>query len=97
MVVLSKSAIVEAAAKYPAIADALYTWYHTTKQADWASFNELKADKPSTDQIGNDRYVFNVKTHRLIAMIFFDIRTVYIREVMTHTDYDRRRNSLPTL
>lgn len=41
--------------------------------------------------VGNDRYVFNIKgnSFRLVAMIFFDKRTVYIRYLGTHSDYDK--------
>lgn len=45
----------------------------------------------SVDSVGNDRYVFNVSggNYRIVAMIFFDIRTVFIRKVLLHKDYDR--------
>jgi mRNA interferase HigB len=40
--------------------------------------------------VGNDRYVFNVRgnTYRLIALIIFRVRTVYILFVGTHQEYD---------
>lgn len=97
MVVLKKQTINEAAREHASCADALSTWYHTTKLADWSDFNDLRADKPSTDYIGNDRYIFNVKSLRIVAMIFFDIRTVFIRRILTHSEYDRLRNDLPTM
>ena len=48
----------------------------------------------SVDAIGNDRYVFNIRGnhYRLIALIFFDVRTVYIRFVGTHNDYDKLKD-----
>jgi mRNA interferase HigB len=97
MVILSKSKVNEAALLHPQAADALNTWYQTTKLADWGNFNELRADKPDTDYIGNDRYIFNIKSYRLLAMIFFDIRTVFIHAILTHTEYNRLRNRLPTM
>jgi mRNA interferase HigB len=53
-------------------------------------FERHKKDFPSVDYVGNDRYVFNIKgnKYRLIAMIFFDIRTVFIRYIGTHGEYD---------
>ena len=56
-----------------------------------SNFNELRADFPSCDFVGNDRYVFNIKgnRYRLIAIIHFDIRTVYIRFLGTHAAYDK--------
>jgi mRNA interferase HigB len=97
MVILTKKTLAAAATEHPQVADALYTWYHTTKLADWSNFNDLRADKPSTDYIGNDRYIFNIKGFRLLAMIFFDVRTVFIHAVLTHSDYNRLRNRLPTM
>ena len=43
------------------------------------------------DYIANDRYVFNIKGnhYRLIARVMFHIRTVYIKFVGTHAEYDR--------
>jgi mRNA interferase HigB len=52
----------------------------------------LKINSPQNYRlIRNDRYVFNVKgnKYRLVAMIFFDIRTIYIRYVGTHANYDK--------
>ena len=48
----------------------------------------------SVDAVGNDRYVFNIKgnDYRLIAMIFFDKRTVYIRFIGTHAEYDKLKD-----
>ena len=45
----------------------------------------------TVDYVGNDRYVFNIKgnRYRLVAMIFFDIRTLYVRFVGTHAEYDK--------
>ncbi|MDD2982812.1 MAG: type II toxin-antitoxin system HigB family toxin [Crocinitomicaceae bacterium] len=51
----------------------------------------MKKTFNSVDSVGNDRYVFNIKgnNYRLVAMIFFDIRTIYIRFIGTHKEYDK--------
>ena len=43
------------------------------------------------DTIGNQRFVFNIKGnhHRLIAVVKFTIKTVFIRFIGTHAEYDR--------
>ena len=45
----------------------------------------------SVDFVGNDLYVFNIKgnQYRLIVRIKFKIRTIYIRFIGTHKEYDR--------
>jgi mRNA interferase HigB len=71
--------------------DALNNRYRLLLQADWSNFHEMKAMFNSVDAVGNDRFVFNIRgnNYRLVALIFFDVRTVYIRFVGTHRDYNR--------
>ena len=51
----------------------------------------LKKMFPATDYVGNDLYVFNLggNKYRLIARVFFSVRTVYIRFIGTHREYDK--------
>ncbi|RDC56123.1 type II toxin-antitoxin system HigB family toxin [Pedobacter chinensis] len=97
MVVISYSIIRDFIIKHADAEDALNNWYRlvTQTQADWSSFHEIKQMFNSVDAIGNDRYVFNIRgnNYRLIALIFFNIRTVYIRFVGTHAEYDKLKNS----
>lgn len=69
----------------------LNTWYAKAELADWNNLNELKEDMPATDYIGNDHYVFNIKGnhYRLVAMVFFATRRVYIRDIFTHAEYSK--------
>ena len=71
--------------------DGLNNWYRLVSQADWANFHEVKAMLNTVDAVGNDRFVFDIRGnhYRIVAMIFFDIRTVYIRFVGTHKEYDQ--------
>jgi len=71
--------------------DALNNWYRLALQADWKNCHEVKTMFNSVDAVGNDRFVFNIRgnNYRIVAMIFFDIRTVYIRFIGTHKEYDR--------
>lgn len=50
----------------------------------------MKQTFNSVDSVGNDRYVFNVggNKYRIVAMIHFSKRTVYLRFVGTHAQYD---------
>ena len=74
--------------------DALNNWYRLTLMADWGSYHEMKNVFNSVDAIGNDRYVFNIRgnNYRIIAMIFFDVRTIYIRFIGTHAEYDKLKD-----
>ena len=68
---------------------ALRDWYKRCKKAEWNNFADLKKDFRSADYVGNKRFVFNIKGnhYRLVAIILFQIQTVYIRFIGTHTDY----------
>ena len=69
----------------------LVKWYQLTLLSDWKDFHSVKGTFNSVDSVGNDRYVFNVggNKYRIVAMIHFGARTVYIRFVGTHKEYDR--------
>ena len=45
----------------------------------------------SVDYVGNFRYVFTIRgnRYRLIAAIVFAIRTVFVKFVGTHQEYDQ--------
>jgi mRNA interferase HigB len=68
---------------------ALQDWYRRAQKASWNNFSDMKQTFNSADSIGNKRYVFNVKGnhYRIIALILFNIKRVYIRWVGNHKDY----------
>lgn len=91
MVIISKTIINAFIAKDAKANDALINWYMKAKRADWSNFYEMKKTFNSVDAVGNDLYVFNIKgnNYRLIAVVFFNIRTIYIKFVGTHSQYDK--------
>lgn len=70
---------------------ALEEWYAKTAKADWSSFAEIKTSFNSVDSVGNNRFVFNIKgnDYRLVAIVLFQIKMVYVRFIGTHADYDK--------
>jgi mRNA interferase HigB len=90
MIIISKSILHQFAGLHNDVKDALDDWYRKTRRADWSSFKDIKETFNSVDFVGNDRFVFNIKgnKYRLVAMIHFDRRTLYIRFIGTHSDYD---------
>jgi mRNA interferase HigB len=90
MIVITKGAIHAFAAKHPRSALPLNEWFRKTAAADWGKFQEVKSAFGTVDYVGEDRYVFNIggNNYRLIAMIHFSIRTVYIRAILSHKEYD---------
>ncbi len=91
MVIISKKIINQLIEKHSRSKNPLLEWYLKTKEADWADFNQLKKIFPSADYVGNGLYVFNIGggKYRLIARIIFRVRTIYIRFVGTHAEYNK--------
>jgi len=91
MVIISKSTIKAFTELHADSETPLFNWYELTASADWKNFNEMKNTFNSVDAVGNDRYVFNIKgnNYRLVALILFKVRTVYILFIGTHSEYDK--------
>lgn len=70
---------------------AIREWYKKTQKADWSCFADIKKSFNSVDSVGNSRYVFNIKgnNYRLVAIVLFKMKTVYIRYIGTLRDYER--------
>jgi mRNA interferase HigB len=68
---------------------ALDEWYIKTEESQWNCFADIKKTFNSIDNIGNKRYVFNIKgnNYRVIALILFRPKIVYIRFIGTHAEY----------
>jgi len=90
MVIISYAPVRTFTEAHPAVGDALDEWYFKCKAANWKSLADMRQSFNSVDFVGNDRYVFNIKGnhYRLVAMVFFNRRTLYIRFIGTHAEYD---------
>lgn len=91
MVIISKSILNKFGNDRPESKEAFFNWYQITKNADWNNYHELKNTFNSTDTVGNNRYVFNIKGnhYRLIALIIFETRTLFILFIGTHNDHNK--------
>lgn len=73
---------------------ALQDWYKRASKAEWDDFSDIKKTFNTVDSVGNSRFVFNVKGnhYRIVALVLFQIKRVYVRWVGTHKDYDKIKN-----
>jgi mRNA interferase HigB len=80
MVVISTTILIAFYDQVQKAKDPLLLWYYKTVFSDWEDIHSIKQTFNSVDYVGNDRYVFNVggNKYRLVALINFNIRTVYI-------------------
>lgn len=92
MHVITRKRLNEFAKLHPDVKNALAQWYKLIKQSEFSSFVELRRVFPSADQVGK-LTVFNIGGNkaRLIAAIHYNRKKVYIRAVLTHSEYDEER------
>ena len=91
MVIIAKAALTRFAEKHPDALVALMEWYDSVLVADWGNVVDVRTRFNSVDYVGNERFVFNIREnrYRLIVSILFGIRTIYIKFVGTHAEYDK--------
>jgi mRNA interferase HigB len=71
---------------------AMREWTRVVRGADWNSFAELKHTFNHSDVYG-DCTVFDIggNKYRIIAKVIYRKKLVFIRTVLTHADYDKKR------
>ena len=91
MRIVSRKAIREAAGEHSDWAASLNAWYKIARNADWKNFSEVRSSWRNSDVVGRF-VVFDISHNRcrLIATIKFRWRMIYIRHILSHTEYDRR-------
>ena len=91
MRIFTEQTLKEFSQKHPEALTALQDWKQKVIKSSWKCFADVKKTFNSVDNVGNQRYVFNVKgnDYRIVAVIKFTIQFVYIRFVGTHAEYSK--------
>jgi mRNA interferase HigB len=91
VVIITKRKIIDFYQTDSRAKESLLRWHSEVLLSDWKDFHSIKQSFNSVDSVGNDRFVFNIggNKYRIVAMIHFSKRTVYIRFVGTHKEYDK--------
>ena len=91
MRIVSRSTLVLFYKKHADAETAIEEWIIKTEKADWSCAADVKRTFNSVDSVGNQHYVFNIKgnDYRLVAVIKFQIKMVYIRFIGKHKEYDQ--------
>ena len=78
--------------KHAAGRSAFDGWTTLATASNWKNYEDLKKTFPSADTYG-DCTIFNVggNKYRLIALVDYETQTIYIKQVLTHAEYDRDR------
>lgn len=90
MRIIARTRIIEYYRIHPDAQTALEDWFQKVRKAECTCFADMKQTFGSVDSMGNQHYVFNIKgnNHRLIAVVKFTIKLVFIRFIGTHGEYD---------
>ncbi len=90
MHIISKTALRIFWEKHPNAETALRYWYKLTSQSRWSHFDDVRQTFPSADNVGQ-LTVFNIggNNYRLITKISFLKQKVYIKNVLTHAEYNK--------
>lgn len=91
MRVVAKKTLVLYYSEHADAKTALEEWHEKTENAEWDNFAQVKQSFNSADYVGNNRIVFDIKgnQYRLVALVLFKIRMVYIQFIGTHREYDK--------
>ena len=92
MHIISYKKIREFCQKHPQALSPLGNWYRIVKSENFRSFDDVRRLFPSADRVGNF-LIFNIggNNYRLIAYISYSAGQVFIRQILTHNEYDREK------
>lgn len=90
MRLISNKKLRDFAAQHHLADDPLQAWRRIIEKNHFATFADLKRSFNSVDKV-DDLYVFNIsgQKYRLVAFIQFRKQTVYVKQVLTHKEYDK--------
>ncbi len=92
MHIISQSTLRKFWTTHPQSKVGLRYWYKLANEHKWQSFDDIRKIFPCADLVGNF-IVFNISgnNYRLITYIDFPKGKVFIREVLTHAEYDKNK------
>jgi mRNA interferase HigB len=76
--------------KHPTSKNSLKSWFKIMKFSNFNDFNHLREVFKSADQVGKF-IIFNISGNhfRIVSAIHFNRQKVFIRYVLTHSEYDK--------
>ena len=91
MHVISRKTLSDYWRKVPEAEQPLKAWFCEAQKAQWASPSDIKEKYRSASFLKGNRVVFNicVNKHSLIVRINYASKTVFVRFVGTHSEYDK--------
>ncbi len=90
MPIIARKRLVEFWQNHPEAEVLLGAWFAEARRAQWQKFADVKSSFKSVERVG-ERLIFNIggNKFRLIALVDFQRRSVLIRFIGSHKQYDR--------
>ena len=90
MHVISRRALREFWQLHPLAKEPLAAWYRLVRSAAFVDFNAVRKTFPAADYV-RPYTIFDVggNKFRVIVVIQYSRRRIYVRQVLTHAAYDR--------
>lgn len=90
MHIISKRFLREFWENHPKAKEPLLSWYETVKKIEWENFSDVRDSFRHAD-VYRDCVIFDIggNKFRLITKIRYQKKRVYVRFVLTHSDYDK--------
>jgi len=91
MVVIARKVLREYGEAHPDAKQQVDAWFAEASADDWKTPAEVKRKYGTASILKDGRAVFNIcgNKHRLVVWINYSARTVYVRFIGTHEDYDK--------
>jgi mRNA interferase HigB len=95
--IISRRRLREFWEEHPDAKGPLNMWYAIVSSKEYSSSHEVRQDFSTASFLGKYRTVFNIggNKYRLVVDMRYDLRRVYVREALTHDEYDRRLRTDP--
>lgn len=95
MRIIKRTTLSEYGHNHPQARAPLQQWLQIARAADWKSIQDVRKVFPHADAVtvasGNTVTVFNIggNNFRLMASIKYNWGIIYIRDFLTHAEYDK--------
>jgi mRNA interferase HigB len=69
----------------------LRAWHTEAETSTWTTSSDIKRRYPTASLLAGNKVIFNIKgnTYRLVVVVRYKARRVYVRWIGTHREYDR--------
>ena len=91
MRIIARRALREFWMRHPDAERPLRAWFADVKRAEWQGPADVKARYAQASLIAGNRVVFDIggNKYRLVVAIRYESRTVFVRFIGTHGEYDK--------